>query len=166
MTKIVAYKPKPIIMEAYPKGAQNAQQAAIMRHKEAINKQTMMNTQTGGVVCPQAPTFGMPSMLNSSNSISCKTNSANWQRTEWAKFDTQVGKVNPNLKVGGKRKTYKRKNNNKKVKTSKNKRALRKLIKKQSNKNRKTIGKHVMSKTKHTSSRKVKILTRANNKRK
>ena len=120
MSKLTSYKPKPIVMLPYPEGAQNAQQAAYKRHQAAIDTQMEMNKQHGGVLCPQAPMFGMSSSPGDANTSSCAANGSNWQRSEWARFDSQVGKVNPNLKVGGRR--YKKsKRNRKSVRKNKRK---------------------------------------------
>lgn len=106
-SSIVKAPVKPIVVQPYEPGAQSAQQSAHLAHQKQIQEQMNMNSQhvqQGGTTCPQAAMHGMSSTPGDANQVSCTTNNANWQRAENAKYDTAVGKANPNLKSGGARK--------------------------------------------------------------
>ena len=102
---------KPVIVNAYEPGAQNAQQSAHISQQKAIQHQMNMNTQHGGTTCPQAPMVGMSSSPHDANQVSCTTNQNHWQARTNAVNDATVG-----CTVGGGRK--KRRNTTRKHKRS------------------------------------------------
>lgn len=102
---------KPVVVNAYEPGAQNAQQSAHISQQKAVQHQMNMNTQHGGTTCPQAPMVGMSSSPHDANQVSCTTNQNHWQARTNAVNDASVG-----CTVGGGRK--KRRNTTRKHKRS------------------------------------------------
>jgi len=125
---------KPVVVNAYEPGAQNAQQSAHILQQNAVQHQMNMNTQHGGTACPQAPMVGMSSSPHDANQVSCTTNQNHWQARTNAVNDASVG-----CSVGGGRKKHRssRKHKRSQRKGGKRGKSKRKHTRKMKRKSRK-----------------------------
>ena len=125
---------KPIIVDAYEPGAQNAQQSAHISQQKTVQHQMNMNTQHGGTSCPQAPMVGMSSSPHDANQVSCSINQNHWQARTNAVNDASVG-----CTIGGGRKKHRssRKHKRSQRKGRKHRKSKRKHTRKMKRKSRK-----------------------------
>ena len=125
---------KPITVNAYQPGAQNAQQSAHISQQEAIQHQMNMNNQHGGTTCPQASMMGMSSTPHDANQVSCTTNQNHWQARTNAVNDSSVGCV---IGGGSRKKRSKSKRKSRRVNKRKHKKSTRKHKRSHRRKNKK-----------------------------